>query len=56
MSETVDWIMEAYGSSRVKARLDGWQQRRALEEEAEWFARTRELLVELQEADGGFYN
>lgn len=55
MSETVDGILEAYGSSRVKASLDGWQQQRALEEEAEWFAQTRELLVQLQEADGGSY-
>jgi len=55
MSETVDRIIEAYGSSRVKARLDGWQQRRALEEEGEWFAQTHDLLVELQQADGASY-
>jgi hypothetical protein len=55
MSETPDQIMETYGSSRIKARLDGWQQRRALEEEAEWFAQTRELLVQLQQADGVSY-
>jgi hypothetical protein len=55
MSETVDRITEMYGSSRVKARLDGWQQRRALEEEGEWFAQTHDLLVELQQADGASY-
>lgn len=55
MSETADRIPEGYGSSQVKARLDGWQQRRALEQEAEWLAQTHELLVRLQEADGSSY-
>jgi hypothetical protein len=55
MSETVDPIVEAYGSARIKARLDGWQQQRALEEEAEWFAQAHALLVQLREADGSSY-
>jgi hypothetical protein len=55
MSETLDRIMEAYGSSRIRERLDGGQQRIALEQEAEWFAQAHELLVQLHEADGDSY-
>ena len=55
MSEIIDRIVQAYGSSRIKARLDGWQQQRALEEEAEWLAQTHDLLIQLQEADASSY-